>query len=68
MSLSTVIPIPFNDRRRAIDTGEEIAEVVERVTRSGRYLLGEETAYEPEDYIRDYNDLLALRTKRSEAL
>lgn len=44
MSLSTVIPIPFNDLRRAVDAGEEVAQAIERVARSGRYLLGEETA------------------------
>jgi dTDP-3-amino-2,3,6-trideoxy-4-keto-D-glucose/dTDP-3-amino-3,4,6-trideoxy-alpha-D-glucose/dTDP-2,6-dideoxy-D-kanosamine transaminase len=44
MSLSAVIPIPFNDLRRAVDASDEVAQAVERVARSGRYLLGEETA------------------------
>ena len=45
MSLSTTpIQIPFNDLRRAVDAREEVAVAVERVARSGRYLLGEETA------------------------
>ena len=44
MSPSTVIPIPFNDLRRAVDVGEEVAQAIERVARSGWYLLGEETA------------------------
>ena len=43
MSTSTVIPIPFNDLRRAVDRDDEVARAVERVARSGRYLLGEET-------------------------
>jgi aminotransferase EvaB len=42
--MSTVIPIPFNDLSRAARMDDEIALAVERVTQSGRYLLGEETA------------------------
>jgi aminotransferase EvaB len=44
MSLSTTSPIPFNDLRRAIDADGEVAQAIERVARSGWYLLGEETA------------------------
>jgi dTDP-3-amino-2,3,6-trideoxy-4-keto-D-glucose/dTDP-3-amino-3,4,6-trideoxy-alpha-D-glucose/dTDP-2,6-dideoxy-D-kanosamine transaminase len=36
--------IPFNDLRRAVLADGEIMEAVERVTRSGWYLLGEETS------------------------
>jgi dTDP-3-amino-2,3,6-trideoxy-4-keto-D-glucose/dTDP-3-amino-3,4,6-trideoxy-alpha-D-glucose/dTDP-2,6-dideoxy-D-kanosamine transaminase len=35
--------IPFNDLRRAANQDGEVQAAVERVTRSGRYLLGEET-------------------------
>jgi aminotransferase EvaB len=44
MSLATAIPIPFNDLRRAAGASDGVAQAVARVVRSGRYLLGEETA------------------------
>lgn len=53
--MSTRWSIPFNDLRRGIYADDEVAETVERVARSGRYLMGEETfAFESElaDYLR----------------
>lgn len=47
-------PIPLNDLRRGVIADDEVAEAVERVARSGWYLLGEETsAFESElaDYL-----------------
>jgi dTDP-3-amino-2,3,6-trideoxy-4-keto-D-glucose/dTDP-3-amino-3,4,6-trideoxy-alpha-D-glucose/dTDP-2,6-dideoxy-D-kanosamine transaminase len=43
MGLSTAIRIPFNDLSRAACADDEVAQAVDRVVRSGRYLLGEET-------------------------
>ncbi|HEX3693105.1 MAG TPA: DegT/DnrJ/EryC1/StrS family aminotransferase [Solirubrobacteraceae bacterium] len=37
------VPTPFNDLRRAAQGDEELTLAVERVARSGRYLLGEQT-------------------------
>ena len=42
--MSTTWPIPLNDLRRGVFADEEVTEAVERVTRSGWYLHGEETA------------------------
>jgi dTDP-3-amino-2,3,6-trideoxy-4-keto-D-glucose/dTDP-3-amino-3,4,6-trideoxy-alpha-D-glucose/dTDP-2,6-dideoxy-D-kanosamine transaminase len=52
--VSTRWPIPLNDLRRGVLADDEVTEAVERVARSGRYLLGEETsAFESElaDYL-----------------
>jgi aminotransferase EvaB len=52
--LPATLAIPLNDLRRGVLADEEIAETVERVTRGGWYLLGEETsAFERElaDYL-----------------
>lgn len=52
--MSATLTIPLNDLRRGILTDEEVAEAVDRVTRSGWYLLGRETsAFESElaDYL-----------------
>jgi dTDP-3-amino-2,3,6-trideoxy-4-keto-D-glucose/dTDP-3-amino-3,4,6-trideoxy-alpha-D-glucose/dTDP-2,6-dideoxy-D-kanosamine transaminase len=52
--LPATLAIPLNDLRRGVLADPEIAEAVERVTRSGWYVLGEETsAFEAElaDYL-----------------
>jgi dTDP-3-amino-2,3,6-trideoxy-4-keto-D-glucose/dTDP-3-amino-3,4,6-trideoxy-alpha-D-glucose/dTDP-2,6-dideoxy-D-kanosamine transaminase len=51
--LSATLAIPLNDLRRGVLADEELAEVVDRVARSGWYLLGEETA-EFESELADY--------------
>jgi aminotransferase EvaB len=42
--LPATLAIPLNDLRRAIHVDEEISAAVDRATRSGWYLFGEETA------------------------
>jgi aminotransferase EvaB len=42
--LSTICSIPLNDLRRGVFADDELAAAVDRVMRSGRYLLGEETS------------------------
>ena len=47
--MSATLSIPLNDLRRGVLADEEVAAAVDRVTRSGWYLLGEETsAFESE--------------------
>ncbi len=52
--MSATLAIPLNDLRRGVLADEQVAWAVDRVTRSGWYLLGEETlAFESElsDYL-----------------